>query len=240
MKKALLISTSIILAFIFIFLIWSINPLKPLSEVENYLKSSENVKIEYIGKDIFFKPKTNSNIGIIFYPGGHVDYRAYAPLGFYLAKNNINFVLLKMPLNLAFFRTNGAKSIIDKYGNIKWYVAGHSLGGIAAIEFAKKNNVEGVILLASYPAKDISNLELKILAITASNDGLVTQEKFKSKIKLFPKNTVFYEIDGGNHSQFGFYPLQKGDNEATIDRHKQLSTIVNKILEFINENSSSN
>ncbi|WP_126993051.1 alpha/beta hydrolase [Thermosipho globiformans] len=240
MKKALLISTSIILAFIFIFLIWSINPLKPLKEVENYLKPDKNVEIEYIGKDIFFKTKTNSNIGIIFYPGGHVDYRAYTPPGFYLAKNNINFVLLKMPLNLAFFRTNGAKSIIDKYGNIKRYVAGHSLGGIAAIEFAKKNNVEGVILLASYPSKDISNLDLKILAITASKDGLVTREKFKSKIKFFPKNTVFYEIDGGNHSQFGFYPLQKGNNKATIDRYKQLSTIVNKILEFINENSSLN
>lgn len=194
MKKTLLISTSIILAFIFIFLIWSINPLKPLSEVENYLKSSENVKIEYVGKDIFFKPKTNSNIGIIFYPGGHVDYRAYAPLGFYLAKNNINFVLLKMPLNLAFFRTNGAKNIIDKYGNIEWYVAGHSLGGIAAIEFAKKNNVEGVILLASYPAKDISNLDLKILALQQVTMGLLQGKNSNQKLNFFQKIRYFTKL----------------------------------------------
>jgi predicted esterase len=55
-------------------------------------------------------------------------------------------------------------------------VGGHSLGGVAATEFASKNPslVDGVVLLASYPASvEYAAMNLPTLVIAGSNDLLV-------------------------------------------------------------------
>jgi len=41
------------------------------------------------------------------------------------------------------------------------------------------------------------------------------------------------QINGGNHSQFGYYGSQLGDNPATISRVQQLSFTVNAILSVL-------
>lgn len=47
------------------------------------------------------------SIGLIFYPGGHVDYRAYTPIPHSIAANGILVVLVPVRLNLAFFDIDG-------------------------------------------------------------------------------------------------------------------------------------
>jgi Alpha/beta hydrolase family len=42
-------------------------------------------------------------------------------------------------------------------------------------------------------------------------------------------------IQGGNHSQFGDYGLQPGDNEATITRADQQKQVVDATAQFLKE-----
>ena len=85
---------------------------------------------------------SSTKCGFIFYPGGKVEYTAYAPL---------MCVLLKMPLNLAVLDVNAADSVFDMFPEISsWYIGGHSLGGSMAASYALENTdkLEGLVLLA--------------------------------------------------------------------------------------------
>ncbi|MGQ9856844.1 MAG: alpha/beta hydrolase [Fervidobacterium sp.] len=222
---------------IILFITWVYSPMKALPEVSEYLKSSSTIDV-LIDKHIYFIPKTTApEVGVIIYPGGHVENKAYAPIGYRLSEKGIIAVVLEVPMNFAIFDTEAASDVIMKFPDIKWYVAGHSLGGVAASEFVYKykDAVAGLILMASYPAKNISKLDFKVLSIYASEDGLATPQKIKEKEPLLPSVTKYVLIDGGNHSQFGYYGFQKGDKQAKIKKEEQMSIIVKSIIEFIEE-----
>jgi len=177
--------------------------------------------------------------GLIFYPGGLVEPEAYIPLMAKIAKEvNIAVFIKSMPLNLAVLNLNGANEILDEYNYIKdWYIAGHSLGGAIAASYVYDNPevFKGLILLAAYPMdkKPLTDVEIKILSIKGSLDGLVDNSEFElSKLNL-PKTAQFVIINGGNHAQFGFYGEQKGDNPASISREEQQRISVKKIKELI-------
>ncbi len=222
------------------FTIWAYTPPELMPEVNQYLSSSIDVSVEFDNAkgDIYFVPKSSEkNTGIIFYPGGRVNYKSYAPLLFKLAENGYYGVILKVPFNLAFFRISGAQDVLEKYPNVKWVVAGHSLGGVAASEYLYSNSskVFGLILLASYPAKDISRINTHVLELYGSQDGVMEPKTIDEKKVLMPKNTEYVLIEGGNHSQFGYYGLQSGDTVAKITREEQQSIIVLHILDFLTQ-----
>ncbi|MFN4268564.1 MAG: alpha/beta hydrolase [Fervidobacterium pennivorans] len=242
----LLLLTILIIAFI----TWAYSPLRPAEEVKEYLQSSNYVEV-IREKNIYFIPRNFKknyfeNVGIIFYPGGHVDYTAYAPLAYRLAEKGITTVILNVPLSFAIFDVDSARTIINgtRFSDKEWFLAGHSLGGVAASEFLVKHpelvgiKVKGIIFLASYPARDISYLPIKSLCIYGSEDGILPPKTIKEKKALFPSSTEYVEILGGNHSQFGSYGLQKGDKEAKISAHEQISIVVKAIKEFLEKYTS--
>ena len=61
------------------------------------------------------RDKEKATKALIFYPGGRVQYTAYAPLMHELAKNNFVCILVHMPGNLAVLDQNAADGIIEKY-----------------------------------------------------------------------------------------------------------------------------
>ena len=107
---------------------------------------------------ITFAPqdKEKATKALIFYPGGRVQYTAYAPLMHELAKNNFVCILVHMPGNLAVLDQNAADGIIEKYKEIypsiqEWYMGGHSLGGAMAAEYVSKHvdEFDGLYLFAA-------------------------------------------------------------------------------------------
>jgi alpha/beta superfamily hydrolase len=154
-----------------------------------------------------------------------------------LAEEGITTWVVKMPFHLAVFNVNGAQTVIDNHPEIEnWYFSGHSLGGVMVTEFCIENleATSGIIYLASYPSSDISNTDIKVLSLKGSLDGLVTEYDFEASKNQLPEDTVFYIIEGGNHSQFGDYGLQENDVEATITPEEQQGITVEKIMGFIN------
>jgi hypothetical protein len=186
---------------------------------------------------ITFTPTGNkSDTGIIFYPGGKVEAESYSVLASKLAANNYTTIIVKMPFNLAFFGANKADEVITKHPEItSWVMAGHSLGGVFASDYAVNHpeKIKGVIYLAAYPSANASNATFKALSIRGSQDALTTSEDIAANLNKFPINTTFITISGGNHYNVGDYGAQAGDNNSTISRQQQQITTVNYILQFL-------
>lgn len=181
-------------------------------------------------------PQKAGDTGIIFYPGGKVDERAYLPLLKMYAEQGITCVLLKMPFHLAVLDINGADGIQKQYPRItKWYLAGHSLGGaMAAVYIADHSaDYEGLILLGAYSTKDLSDSDLKVLLIDGDQDGVINQKQVLKNQDHYPENTYVFTIAGGNHAQFGSYGVQKGDGQASISAKEQWQETVDDTLAVI-------
>lgn len=181
-------------------------------------------------------PQKAGDTGIIFYPGGKVDERAYLPLLKKYAENGITCILVKMPFHLAVFNMNGADGIQKQYPRItKWYLAGHSLGGaMAAVYIADHSaDYEGLILLGAYSTKDLSDSDLKVLLIDGDQDRIINQKQVLKNQDHYPENTYVFTIAGGNHCQFGSYGFQKGDGQASISAKEQWQETVDDTLAVI-------
>lgn len=219
------------------FVWWGSNPLEAMPEAIMALESDHTVLVSS-GKWVTFNPQASSSLmGIIIYPGGHVDPRAYAPLARELASDGNLVVIPKMPLNLAVFDIDVADEIMQANPNIEtWVIGGHSLGGAMAAQYVSANpsSVDGLFLWASYPpaSTDLSGFtNLKVLSIYGSEDGDV--EGIRASRERLPQNTLWVEMDGANHAQFGWYGEQPGDGVATISREAQQEIILANTLAFL-------
>lgn len=181
--------------------------------------------------------KRDSTVGFILYPGAKVEKEAYAFYGVRLAEEGVFTVIPGLRLNLGILDIDAAEAVIDDYPEIeRWYVGGHSLGGSAASSFAESHldEVEGLILLASYPINSLRDSGLRVLSIYGDQDGLLTlpEDIEKSKGDL-PEDTRFVEISGGNHANFGMYGKQKGDNDSSLTDQEQLTQVTDEIVQFL-------
>ena len=174
--------------------------------------------------------------GLVFYPGGKVEYESYTPLMKSLAENGILCVLTHMPGNLAVLNQNAADGIPEIFPEItKWYLGGHSLGGtIAGIYLADHpNEYDGLILLASYSTADLSATDLKVLSICGSEDGVMNRDAYEKNRAMLPSGAEEVVIQGGCHAFFGDYGEQEGDGTPIITQQEQQRQTVNQIVDFI-------
>jgi hypothetical protein len=179
---------------------------------------------------------------IVFYPGGKVEYTAYSGLLYELAAEGYICLLPRMPENLAFLQVNAVDGIRERHpeetamvDSLDWYLAGHSLGGVAACAYVQEHldDFSGVILCASYPSTDLSDTNLRLLSVYGSNDGVLNMSKYKDSKKNWPTDSEEYVIQGGVHAYFGCYGHQHGDGKAKISNEQQIHKTVEIISNWI-------
>ncbi len=204
---------------------------------KSILKNSPSIEVNISDEHISFVPKSITKSTIFFFPGALVDPFAYSPLCFELAKNGYKTIIVRMPWRMATKGYNLIKeqNLLTDKGN--YTLIGHSQGGKMAGQFVYENPkaIKNLILLGTTHPRDIdlSDLNINVLKIYGSNDGVASPEKIKENKSKLPLNAAFFEINGGNHSQFGYYGHQMGDHAANITRDEQLNIIVSEILEFL-------
>jgi len=165
------------------------------------LQSDAQVQVEAEGWLIFRPVGGERAVGLILYPGGRVDPRAYAPPARAIAAEGYLVVMVPMPLNLAFFGPDRAAEVMAAFPEVEhWAVGGHSLGEAMAARFAHghPSAVQGLVLWASYPAAsdDLSARELAVVSISGTRDGLATEEKIAASRSLLPAQTRWVTIEG--------------------------------------------
>ncbi len=229
-KRLLLIFALVIVIAGAGFVVWANNPLPATPDALESLQSDSFVSVSQVNGWYVFQPsQTPPTTGLIFYPGGRVDPRAYAPHLHAIASDGYLVVLVPMPLNLAVFGAEQGTTVMQAFPAINhWAIGGHSLGGAMAARFVQSNpnSVQGLVLWASFPDIDLSSFNLKAASIYGTDDGLAASSVVLDSASRLPGDAVFTAIEGGNHSQFGSYGFQPGDNPASVSPAEQQSQIV--------------
>ena len=198
---------------------------------------TDSVRVEQDGDVIWFVPE-DPTAGLIFYPGGKVEYTAYAPLLRACAEQGILCALVRMPGNLAVLDANAADGLQQEHPEVTtWYMAGHSLGGAMASNYAAAHSedFDGLILLAAYSTKDLTGTTLRVLSVYGSEDGVMNRESYEKNWSNLPADTVEVVLDGGCHAQFGSYGPQDGDGIPTISGEEQVRQTAEAIAAFVGQ-----
>jgi len=171
--------------------------------------------------------------GLAFYPGGKVQAEAYLPLLMRIAANGIDCYLVKMPFNLAVFGVNRVEGVMADHPHERWFLAGHSLGGAMAAQWAAEHpgRLDGLVLLAAYPAEKLPE-GLPVLVLYGSEDGVLNRQNLEKSLALLPSGAAVEQLPGGNHAYFGSYGEQKGDGKATITPQDQWDWTAERVGKF--------
>ena len=188
------------------------------------LVSDENVLVERTGYGWFFDGPSNDSV-FVFYPGGKVEETAYAPMLHEIAAKGMDVRLVKMPFRLAVLGSSRADGVLDRYDYENCYIGGHSLGAVVAGIYAAKHDLDGVIMFAGYPDRDVDE---PMLIIYGTEDGIIRMGKVAAADQYGMVEKVI--IEGGNHAGFGNYGDQKRDGHAGITAEEQQEAAIQALF----------
>lgn len=238
MKWGVLALISIIVLACGVFYIWASSTVPPTEELR------ELVDVAQVKQDdaAVFEPSEESknDIGVILYPGAKVENTAYSYYAKGLMAQGYTVIIPEMRFNFALFDADRASQFIEQFKEIEqWVIGGHSLGGVAAAIYAAEHEVAGLLFLGAYPSSstNLTKQTFPVLSLYAEFDGLTLLEDIEDSKSLLPKQTVFVEILGGNHAQFGMYGEQKGDLPANISAVEQQEKMIEITLNWLAENN---
>jgi hypothetical protein len=123
-----------------------------------------------------------------------------------------------------------------------WVAAGHSRGAVVVSDLAvgSPEGLAGIVLIGtSHPRDvDLSSSRLPITKIVGTRDGLATRAEVEQNRARLPSSTKWVWIEGGNHSQFGWYGFQPFDRPAAISAADQREWMIGSMLETLRSASS--
>ena len=225
LKIAIITILSLVIILVGGFLIYASDYYRADDEAIAILEKEEVVQTE--DNLVVLTPNTPTDTALIFYPGAKVEYIAYLPILEKIKDNiGITCIVVKMPFNMAIFDADAADNIIAQFPEYdNWYIAGHSMGGAMASDYASKNQdkVQGLILLGAYIYGDYP-VENALTIYGSFNTSVADKIDYTENIIV---------IEGGNHAQFGNYGKQKGDLDATITSDAQQDLAVEAIKTFL-------
>ncbi len=200
------------------FVWWGTHPLGPTQSALAALQGDGTVRVSRLADGWEFVPTSGEpSAALVFYPGGHVDARSYAPYAREVASRGYLVVIPVMPLSLAVLAPNAADKVVVAHPGIaRWVIGGHSLGGAMAAQYVAKHRgvIRGLVLLAAYPPSgaDLSTSGVFALTQVGTLDTVVNRGNLAAGRNLLPVGAVYLDLQGGNHAQFGDYGPQPGDN----------------------------
>jgi hypothetical protein len=217
---------------------WATYARPPLPEALEALETDDLVQVTDDPWLTFSPRQSAPETGFVFYPGGRIDPRGYAPLMRDIAARGYLVVVPEMPINMAVFKPNIATEIMDAYPEIRsWVIGGHSVGGAMAARYTANHpdSTAGLVIWASYPpdSADLSGLEIPVVSIYGSRELRVNDTSVGERKHLLPRDARYLRIEGGDHHQFGSYQIPPEDRLATIPREAQHEQIIAATLPIL-------
>ncbi|GAA2753480.1 alpha/beta hydrolase [Amnibacterium kyonggiense] len=216
--------------------VWAEHPMEaepgPLAAVE----ADPAVHYRDRGDAVVLTPERPTGIGLVFLAGARVDAAAYAWKLSGIADRGVGIVIVRPRLNFAILEERPLRDF-ERYDPAvqRWLVGGHSLGGVRACQYAADGQADGLVLLGSYCAADLSQRRIPVLSIAGSRDGLSTPTKIAAARHLLPADARLDTIDGAVHAQFGDYGKQPGDGTPTIGDAAVRTAITEDLAAFLTD-----
>ena len=215
------------------------------------MRGDANVSVQAEDSLIYFSPAAMTKkqpVGLLFFAGAVVDPRAYAPLAHEIAMAGYPVTIIPLPRRGMFGGADepvlmeiAADALNTDERVSQWIIGGHSKGAVVAIKFEEllrsmgASTVAGLLLVGTTHPRDVdlSKLKLPVTKIVGTKDGVAPIAKVEANSRLLPPQTRWVRIEGGNHSQFGFYGFQPGDHFASISRDAQFTQLVAAVKESL-------
>ena len=221
------------------FLAWAASPMPPEHGPLDAARTDRSFTLSESADGVVLAPKDPNGTGLVYLAGARVDPAAYARKLSGLADAGVTIVIARPTLNFAIFELRPLSTfegLAADSGVQRWYVGGHSLGGVRACQYAADapaGSIAGVILFGSYCAADLSASDLPVLTLSATRDGLSTPATIAAAAHLLPPDAQLVKLPGADHAQFGDYGPQPGDNPATASDAQAKREITTAVLAFI-------
>lgn len=210
------------------FLVWANSPYRADRSATLDVFRNGDISVTSVDEGILMTPGGDAvdlpagSVGLVFVPGARVEPYAYMyQLSGVVEQYGVTVLITRPTLNLAFFDLRELDDFTTADPGIeRWYVGGHSLGGVRACLLAAEAKLEGIVLVGSYCANDLSDSRLGALSIAGENDGVSDLATVEAGLSLLPDDAEFVVIEGANHASFGDYGPQAGDGERSIAREQ--------------------
>lgn len=201
------------------FVVWTMQVMPADESALAKVQHNAHIEIQETARSVIARSSDyHSKTGVVFFPGAKVDPHAYIyKLSGLVESTGVTIVIAKPYFNLALLDLRPIATFTNDVNDIDtWYVAGHSLGGVRACQFAADNSthVAGLILFGSYCNVDV---QVPTLSLSAEQDKLTTAQDIESNRAHLQGDLAVYEIPEASHASFGDYGVQAGDGEASID-----------------------
>lgn len=234
-RPRLALYTMLIVALIFATTIYLGRSYKPSDEAKAVLTATDILLTQTTREIRVASLSADKSLGFLIYPGGQIQPASYLPLARETAlRFNSTVVIVKFPLNLAFFDWKVGARVMHDESIDKWILLGHSLGGAFGSKLAVADpRIFGMVMLASYPADNLAKKTLPTLSLNGQLDAVMSEAEFAKQKPKFPLGSEFYIIGGANHSQFGSYGLMSNDSVASITPQKQREIILDFVADWL-------
>ncbi len=232
-------------ASLVVFVAWALLAYRANGEARRAMQSDARVVVVEADAYWTFTPTgaRNHRAALLFFPGALVDPVAYAPLLRRVAERGYPAVLVRVPRRAAFGGAEGwppierAREGMRTVDPTRWVVAGHSRGAEIAARMLldSPDRLCALVLIGSSHPRDISlaHLTVPIARVYGTRDTIADVTKVEATRHNLPAGARQVRIDGGNHSQFGYYGFQPGDWPATISREAQQAITLEVLLNVL-------
>jgi pimeloyl-ACP methyl ester carboxylesterase len=189
-------------------------------------------------------PQTAGRTALIFFPGALVDPIAYAPLLRAVAVAGFPAYLVELPRRGALggaedpeLESRFRRIVAGSDAPPAWVLGGHSRGAVVASQIANEHldGFAGLVLIGtSHPRDvDLSGLRIGVTKVVGTRDGLASPAEVEGNRSKLPDHTRWVWIEGGNHSQFGWYGFQPGDRRPTVDAATQRARMTDAVIDAL-------
>ena len=234
-----------------VFVAWSLIAYRATSSAVAAMHSDSLVSVHDADGQFTFTPRAvrPGSATLLFFPGALVDPRAYAPLARAVAQEGYHVVVVALPRRGAFGGADSPElgtrisSVLAERSHAGPIVAaGHSRGAVVASRLAANRGTElaGMVIIGSSHPRDydLSSLTMPVTKIVGTRDGLASPAEVRENARLLPAHTNWVWIEGGNHSQFGWYGFQPLDRRPRLDAATQRRIMTDGVLDVLAKASS--
>jgi pimeloyl-ACP methyl ester carboxylesterase len=230
-----------------VFALWSLIAYRASADARSALEPDTAVAVGYGDGVRSFIPRRPTSAGspaLVFFPGALVDPVAYAPLVRAAATAGYPSYIIELPRRGALGGADDP-AVDQRLDRLlaapgtprRWVIAGHSRGAVVASRIAaeRRAGFTGLVLIGTTHPRDVdlSTLAVPVTKVAGTRDGLASRSAVEANRAKLPAATRWVWIEGGNHSQFGWYGFQPGDRRATIDAATQRATMIQAVIDAL-------
>ena len=235
------------LAATVVFVIWSLVAYRAAPDARAAVRPDDAVDVRHGDGRWSFVPTTRDGrerAGLVFFPGALVDPVAYAPLAHAVAEAGFPAFIVELPRRGTMGGADdpAVDERVDALLRVpnaprRWVVAGHSRGAVVAARMAseRRRGLAGLVLIGTTHPRDVdlSALPQPVTKVVGTRDGLARVAGVQANRAKLPAGTRWVWIEGGNHSQFGWYGFQPGDRRATIAASEQRAVTTREVIAML-------